>query len=72
MPLRLYSSYTWGGDGMKTKPITIPAHRYANRTTDHLSVVPSTTRPVALRTTQFSAVALAVRDQANQTNPGTL
>ena len=31
---------------MKTNPITFPAHRYATRTTDHLLVVPSTTRTV--------------------------
>ena len=30
---------------MKTNPITIPAHRYATRVTDKISVVPSTTPP---------------------------
>ena len=56
---------------MKTNPITIPAHRYATRVTDKLSVVPSTTRTVDTQTPQFAAAAaLAAHDQATQTNPG--
>ena len=47
---------------MKTKPKTIPPHRYATRVTDHLSVVPSTTRPIATQTyNPFQSLAQAAR-----------
>jgi len=52
---------------MKTKPITIPPHRYATRVTDHLSVVPSTTRPIATQTNNpFQSLAQAALASAAQ------
>jgi hypothetical protein len=65
---------------MKTNPITIPAHRYANRVTDKISVVPSTTRAIITQGTQTNIVtqilapvqvasaALAAHVQGTQTN----
>ena len=47
---------------MKTEPITIPPHRFATRVTDHLSVVPLTTRPIATQThNPFQLAAQAAR-----------
>lgn len=54
---------------MKTNPITIPAHRYATRVTDKLSVVATSTPPHPPTPVQVADAALAVRDQGNQTTP---
>ena len=54
---------------MKTNPITIPAHRYATRVTDKLSVVATSTPPHPPSPVQVADAALAVRDQGNQTTP---
>ena len=42
---------------MKTKPITIPAHQYGTRTTDHLSLVPTATRPTPATQTEIANAA---------------
>jgi hypothetical protein len=46
---------------MKTKPITIPAHRYATRVTDKLSVVATSTPPHPTTPVQVASAALSVR-----------
>ena len=53
---------------MKTNPITIPAHRYATRVTDKLSVVATSIPPPLLAPVQVASAALAAHDQGTQTN----
>ena len=51
---------------MKTNPITFPAHRYATRVTDKISVVPSITPPHPPTPVQVASAALSVRNSDDE------